>query len=210
LKVTLLDDCGDNNEPKVICEAVFEATSVYQDAGNMQERSIGKKGKLFMHIEESVKGNARGVFDLHLRGLDVKNVEPGPFGLGRSDPFFEVSKKNADYSIAQVKWNVIYRSESIDDNLNPYWKPAYIGLEELCYGKLDWPLKISVFDHNDNGKHTLIGEFETTIADLQERLSIKGNADREQAIPLGLESKYKTYGLLCVLEASVNDENLPV
>jgi hypothetical protein len=136
----------------------------------------------------------------------MKNVEPGAFGLGRSDPFFEVAKKDSDYSIAQVKWNVVYRSEHIENNLNPYWKPINIGLEELCYGKLDWPLRISVLDHNENGKHTVIGEFETTIGELQERISIKGNADREQAIPLGVEGKFKTYGLLCVLKATIVEE----
>jgi len=135
----------------------------------------------------------------------MKNVEPGAFGLGRSDPFFELAKKNADYSIAQVKWNVVYRSEEINNNLNPYWKPASIGLEELCYGKLDWPLKITVYDHNGNGKHTMIGEYETTIGELQDRIGIKGNADREQAIPLSIEDKIKTYGLLCVLKAEVED-----
>ena len=133
----------------------------------------------------------------------MKNVEPGAFGLGRSDPFFEIAKKNADYSIGQVKWNVVYRSEHIDNNLNPYWKDCKISLEELCYAKLDWPLKISVLDHNENGKHQVIGEFETTIQELQDRISIKGNADREQAIPLGVEGKFKTYGLLCVLRANI-------
>lgn len=100
----------------------------------------------------------------------------------------------------------MYRSETIDNNLNPYWREATIGLEQLCYGKLDWPLKVSVLDHNDNGKHVVIGEFETTIGELQERISIKGNADREQAIPLSVEGKYKTYGLLCVLKADLIEE----
>jgi hypothetical protein len=166
------------------------------------------KTSLYCHIEKSVQGPARGHLHLHLRGLDMKNVEPGPFGLGRSDPFFEVAKKDADYSIAQVKWNTVYRSEHIDNNLNPYWDPARIGLEELCYGKLDWPLKVSVFDHEKNGKHRLIGEFETTIDDMQSRKAIRGNADREQAILLSVEGKYKTYGLLCVLKADLSDEIL--
>lgn len=136
----------------------------------------------------------------------MKNVEPGAFGLGRSDPFFEIAKKNADYSIAQVKWNVVYRSEQIDNNLNPYWRPATIGLEELCYGDLSWPLKIIVLDHNSNGMHRKIGEFETSVLDLQDRLAIKGNADREQAIPISKEGKFKTYGLLCVLKAFIQEE----
>jgi hypothetical protein len=133
----------------------------------------------------------------------MKNVEPGAFGLGRSDPFFEVAKKNADYSIAQVKWQVVYRSEYIANNLNPYWSPTTIGLEELCYGKLDWPLKIAVYDHNKSGVHVKIGEFETTIGELQNRVAVKGNADRDQAIAVGLEGRFKRYGHVCVLQADL-------
>lgn len=135
----------------------------------------------------------------------MKNVEPGAFGLGRSDPFFELSKKNADYSTGQVKWNVVYRSEHIDNNLNPYWRPTSIGLETLCYGDLNWPLKITVLDHNDNGIHRVIGEFETRVTDLQNQIAIKGNADREMAIPLIKQGKFKTYGLICVLKATVEE-----
>lgn len=137
----------------------------------------------------------------------MKNVEPGLFGLGRSDPFFEVAKKEADYDVGQVHWNVVYRSKRIKNNLNPYWAPCRIRLEELCYGNLDWPLKISVFDHNENGRHLLIGEFETTIAELCSQTAVRGNADRDRAIPLNRENKFKTYGLLCVLKAVVTEES---
>jgi hypothetical protein len=127
-------------------------------------------------------------------------------GLGRSDPFFEVAKKDTDFSVAHVRWNTVYRSEHINNHLNPMWKPISISLEELCYGKLDWPLKISVFDHEESGKHRLIGEFETTPVDLQNLKAIRGNADREKAILLGTEDGYKTYGLLCVLKADITIE----
>lgn len=211
LEITIWD-YRNGKEPLWIGEARFEATSVYQEAGNTKSEQVGKNeaSRICCHIEKSQMGPARGLLRLHLRGLDMKNVEPGAFGLGRSDPFFELSKKNADYSIAQVKWNVVYRSEPVENNLNPYWRPTTIGLEELCYGKLDWPLKITVFDHNDNGVHRIIGEFETTIAELQDRIAIKGNADREQAIPLSKEGKFKTYGLLCVLKATIEEEPVGV
>ena len=140
---------------------------------------------------------------LHLRGLDMKNVEPGPFGLGRSDPFFEVAKKDSDPAIGHSRWNVVYRSEHINNNLNPYWQETAIGLEELCYGDLDWPLKVTVLDYNSNGKHESIGELETSVNQLQERISIKGNADRDQAILLTRTGKLKTYGLVCVLKANI-------
>ena len=80
----------------------------------------------------------------------------------------------------------------------------FAGMIAKC--RVSKPLKVTVFDHNDNGKHLVIGEFETTIGELQAQLSIKGNADREQAIPLGVEGKFKTYGLLCVLKATVVED----
>lgn len=55
--------------------------------------------RLYCHVECCRMGDTHGSFHLHLRGLDIKNVEPGPFGLGRSDPFFEVAKKDSDHSI---------------------------------------------------------------------------------------------------------------
>jgi hypothetical protein len=164
--------------------------------------------RLLCHVVHCCMGDSQGSLHLHLRGLDIKNVEPGLFGLGRSDPFFEVAKKNSDHSIGLTQWNVIYRSEHIDNNLNPLWTPCDIGLEELCYGDLSWPLKISVFDHNHNGKHGLIGEYECTIGQLQQDISIKGNADRDKAIHLSTEEKAvkgKSYGLLVVLKAELVD-----
>lgn len=41
-----------------------------------------------------------------MRGLDIKNVEPGLLGLGRSDPFFELSRKNVDHKAGYVRWYV--------------------------------------------------------------------------------------------------------
>jgi hypothetical protein len=61
--------------------------------------------RVYAILEESIKGEASlGMAQLHLRGLDMKNVEPGALGLGRTDPFFEISKKNADYSAGVVVW----------------------------------------------------------------------------------------------------------
>ena len=150
-------------------------------------------------------GDTTGNVRLRLRGLDMKNVEPGAFGLGRSDPFFEIAKKDSDYMAGHENWNVVYRSKYIDDNLNPYWESFELSMEELCYGKLDWPLKITIWDHNENGKHVKIGEVaETNITSLQDQIAVKGNADREKAIPITRPDKnYKTYGLICILQAEL-------
>lgn len=62
-------------------------------------------------MEVSVKPNAvkppmdpSALVRLQFRGLDVKNVEPGLLALGRSDPFFELAKKDADYGAGVVRW----------------------------------------------------------------------------------------------------------
>ena len=62
--------------------------------------------RIYASIEESMKGTSSGLCTIQLRGLDIKNVEPGIFGLGRSDPFFELSRKNADHAAGVVRWYV--------------------------------------------------------------------------------------------------------
>ena len=58
----------------------------------------------------------------------MKNVEPGFFGLGRSDPFFEVAKKDADFALGQLRWNTVYRSEHIDNHLSKNGKVELVVL----------------------------------------------------------------------------------
>ena len=99
---------------------------------------------------------------------------------------------------------MVYRSEDIQNHLNPYWDPCNLSLEELCYGDLMCPLKISVYDHEGNGKHRLIGEFETNIQMLRDRVSIKGNADRERAFEIFAdEQDHATRGLIVVVKADL-------
>ena len=101
----------------------------------------------------------------------------------------------------------MYRSEHIDDHLNPFWEEFTIGLEELCYCDLEWPLKVTVYDWEKSGKHRPIGEFEVTAQKLMERIAVKGNADREQAFELVLDEKAKLKGLVCVLKAELKLED---
>jgi Ca2+-dependent lipid-binding protein len=107
----------------------------------------------------------------------------------------------------------VYRSKHIVDHLNPFWDHFSFSLEELCYCDPSWPLRLTVWDHEENGKHKLIGEIETTLELLTERVAIKGNADRDRALEIVSDSKSapgvkKTRGLIVVLQASFNrDEN---
>jgi hypothetical protein len=55
-------------------------------------------------MQESVQGSDTGSFSFQLRGLDIQNVEAGVLGLGRTDPFFEIAKKDADHAAGSVRW----------------------------------------------------------------------------------------------------------
>ena len=97
----------------------------------------------------------------------------------------------------------MYRSAYITDNLNPYFKQHTLSLEELCYCDLEWPLRITIYDWNKNGKHRNIGKFEANVKELQSRESRNGNADREVAFELFKEGRDTKRGLIVVLKADV-------
>ena len=156
-RVTVFDD-NVNRKDMLMAEATFEMTGVYQSPGNTQSQVVDDNGILTVNVEQSIRGNAKGMFSFQMRGLNIKNVESGPLGLGRSDPFYEIAKKNVDLERGVVRWNPVYRSETIMDNLNPMFSPHAMSLEELCYCDLDCPLRISIFDWEKSGKHKLIGQ----------------------------------------------------
>lgn len=97
----------------------------------------------------------------------------------------------------------VYKSEHCIDNHNPFFRPVTIGLEELCYCDLKWPLMITVMDWQRNGKHREIGSLETTVAELVSRVTRGGNADREQALPIDPDIKGGNSGLIVVISAKV-------
>ena len=100
--------------------------------------------------------------------------------------------------------NVVYRSEHIDDDLNPYWKKTELPLEELCYGDLNWPLRVTLLDWQKNGKHRVIGKVDGDIETFQRHVSAKGNADRASAMKLQKEGSDKTKGFLIVLQFDID------
>jgi Ca2+-dependent lipid-binding protein len=201
-RVSVYDDNAARKD-MLMAEANFEMTEVYQSPGNTQFEDVDGNGRIYVNVEESVRGDAVGTFTFHMRGLDIKNVESGPLGLGRSDPFYEIAKKNADHDKGIVRWNTIYRSPTILNNLNPFFEQHDMSLEELCYCDLDWPLRITILDWQANGKHRIIGMFETTVRDLRKRISVHGNADREKAYELFKENRTTKRGLVVILKADL-------
>ena len=81
--------------------------------------------------------------------------------LGKSDPFYIVSKR-----MPNQEWCQVYKSEVIKNTLNPKWSTMKITYTKLCDGDYDRDLKISIFDHDSGGNNDLIGEFTTNFRSL--------------------------------------------
>ena len=204
VKITLVDNHGYQESDMDIGSVVVEPALVFRSPGHTQTLTLGRS-KASVSVSCIVSNPEHsGSVTIRIRGLDIRNVEPGLLGLGRSDPFFEIAKKDADHSSGQVRWNVVYRSDHWENHLNPYWDAFTIGLEELCNGDENYPIRISVLDHNHGGRHKFIGAFETTLARMKEQISVRGNADREKAFELYQEGVVDTHGLVCVLQVDVH------
>jgi hypothetical protein len=79
-------------------------------------------------------------------------------------------------------------------------------MQELCYGDLTWPLRVTVKDFQQGGKHRVLGEFETNFRSLTEHVAVRGNADRENAFELFKEDQLTSLGLVIVIKAELKQE----
>lgn len=73
--------------------------------------------------------------------------------VSRSDPFLEIDRvaESGDYSI-------VHRTEVIKFTLNPEWRPFTIAARTLCGGDDDRSIRITCYDWNRSGNHSLIGK----------------------------------------------------
>ncbi|KAL4428006.1 hypothetical protein ABPG75_002095 [Micractinium tetrahymenae] len=103
--------------------------------------------------------NTNGVVSLTLAGSRLANLDT----FSKSDPFVQVSKSREGGA-----WVPVLKTEVIDNNLNPQWKPFQASMAQLCNCDAHRPLLIEVFDHNASGSHDLIGACQASLAALQD------------------------------------------
>ncbi|ETE61506.1 RNA-binding protein 12 [Ophiophagus hannah] len=97
---------------------------------------------------EEIKDTRVVSIDVEARNLDKKDF------LGKSDPFLEFYKQSDS-----GKWQLVYRSEVIKNNLNPCWKKFSVPLQTFCSGDFNRQIKVAVSDMDDSTSSDLIGEF---------------------------------------------------
>lgn len=70
-------------------------------------------------------------------------------------------------------WIPVYRSIYLKNTLNPVWPTAKrISIQTICNGDYDRPLRIEVFDMDNDGSHDDMGRTETNVRQLLEQGTI--------------------------------------
>jgi len=147
--------------------ASFDINALLGATGNTMKVKIKKGGIITARVD---KPKGTGSLRLQLTGSNLKNVEGG--FLGKSDPFFQLNKKR--FRDTGYEWEPVYKSNVVKNNLNPSWKEGTIELSGLCDGDLDAPLNLMVFDSNGDGKHTAMGQVETSVNEIVRQKNTAG------------------------------------
>uniref|UniRef100_A0A7N8Y8F6 Copine-3 n=1 Tax=Mastacembelus armatus TaxID=205130 RepID=A0A7N8Y8F6_9TELE len=132
-----------------------------------------------------------GLFSLSFKdGL----LDPWCRCLWWSDPFLEIYKQT------ETGWQLAHRTEVVNNNLNPIWRPFRISLRSLCGGDVEKPIKVDCYDHRDSGSHDLIGSFKATLVEMQQ-------AEFACINPKKLKKKnYKNSGIICIRRCQLEKE----
>ncbi|XP_047455693.1 copine-4 [Mugil cephalus] len=139
-------------------------------------RPGGTVGKAIITISaEELTGNDDYIeLSFSARKLDDKDF------FSKSDPFLEIYRVNDDATM-----QLVYRTETVMNNLNPVWKTFKVSLNSLCSGDHERKLQCTVWDWDSNGKHDYIGEFEASFKEM------RGAIDGRQVQWPCINPKYK-------------------
>ncbi|XP_065097290.1 copine-1 isoform X3 [Paramisgurnus dabryanus] len=137
------------------------------------------KGAITITADE-VRDNRAIVLEIEAKNLDKKDL------FGKSDPFLEFFKQGED-----GKWQLVYRTEVIKNNLNPSWKKFTVSLHTFCNGDINKPIKVDCYDYDSDGSHDLIGVFQTNVSDLQK--AVHGSPVEFDCIHPDKQKKKKNY-----------------
>lgn len=165
------------------------------NAGGKGNIDLGKKNGTITVSAEPVKvSNEVIVLTYSATDLDKKDT------FSKSDPFLLFSKMNDDGTTTPA-----YKSAIVKKSLNPAWAPMTIPITLLCGGDENRTLKIECFDADDNGKHDLIGECTTTVAQLKQGCCEANTQALINPKKVG-KKKYDNSGVLKLMGVSTREE----
>uniref|UniRef100_A0A673W280 Copine 4 n=1 Tax=Salmo trutta TaxID=8032 RepID=A0A673W280_SALTR len=122
----------------------------------LKQGSTVSKSFIMVTAEELTGNDDYVELSFSARKLDDKDF------FSKSDPFLEIFRMNDDDTL-----QLVHRTETVMNNLNPVWKTFKTSLNSLCSGDHDRPLKCTVWDWDSNGKHDYIGEYQATFKEMR-------------------------------------------
>mmetsp|Transcript_12908 Transcript_12908/g.17331 ORF Transcript_12908/g.17331 Transcript_12908/m.17331 type:complete len:597 (+) Transcript_12908:343-2133(+) len=187
---------------KPMGSAMFNIANVLAAKGNTKGKHAKGGGTIFVKIQ---KYEEKGTLRLQLKGIELKSTEG--LGLGilvKPDPYFELHRLTID----RKGWDLVHRSPPVRNTLDPVWAEAVIDLGTLCRGDMNLPLRIKVFDHEKNGKHVDMGEFQSSVNGLLASKNFSATQDINQAdlasaFTLRIGKNKKEMGQVVVLRADL-------
>ena len=197
VNVGIYDETRKAKTNKPMGSAVFEIGEMLGSRGGIKAKKLKHGGTVFCRVEKAHEQDA-GTLNFTLSGIKLKNVDGF---LGKSDPFFEVSR--LIQAAGGPSWQPVYRSKHILNDLNPKFAPASIGLNELCDGDKNKPILITMWDWEKSGKHSPMGSFETTVNAL---MNAKTQSGSDTTNAFHLMRKKKDFGMIVVTAASITGE----
>ena len=115
-------------------------------------RTLSSGGSIHILSEEVSTNKDQVMLRFSANNLDNKDF------FGKSDPYLEISK-----STESGQYSVVHRTEVINNNLNPQWRQFSLPVSSLCHGDYNRDIKMTVYDHDSDGDHDLIGQCHTTL-----------------------------------------------
>jgi hypothetical protein len=141
---------------------VFEVGSVLGAKGSILGKELKTGGFVVAHLEETTDA---GILEFQLRGLQLTNTE-GMGLLNKSDPFFELQRLRRSVSTGARVWDCVFRSHTVDNNLNPVWSESAIELSVLCGGNTQQKCRLVLYDYKKHGKHEIMGSCQFSVDDM--------------------------------------------
>lgn len=115
----------------------------------------GGRSKGTVSIQAEAVSNTRDLFIADYVGTKLANKE-GMFG--KSDPFLRL------YRLYESgEWGLTHQTPHVMNNLNPHFTRVGIPMVSLCNGDVNRPVKIEIWDYDNDGKHDFMGGFETSV-----------------------------------------------
>ncbi|XP_066274481.1 copine-3-like isoform X1 [Branchiostoma lanceolatum] len=139
------------------------------------------------------------VVDINFRAhkLDKKDT------FSKSDPYLEIHKQGKDGF-----WQLVHRTEVIQNNLSPTWKDFTLTVQSVCNGDYEKQLKLVCYDWDSDGSHDLIGEATLT---LRQMIDDNQGGRRQVEFPCinpkkTKKSSYKDSGILFLTKCILRKE----